>query len=123
MSKRSGCDLTLMIIPASEPFPEELWNRNVCAIVWNYRDARYAQVMVAADPDIDKMEDAKQWCRSYWEALYPYSAGGAYTNFMMEEGDDRVKKAYGENYERLAKVKAKYDPDNFFRVNQNIKPE
>lgn len=214
---------TLMIIPSSDPFPEELWNRNVCAIVWNYtgekekaeeaftpirefaeplldlagpipfvnmqsmfdaiyphglnwywkadyvnelseeaiqenikfgtsiptplsqthiypidgaagripkdatawnyRDARFAQVMVAVDPDINKMNDAKEWCRSYWEALHPYSAGGAYSNFMMEEGENRVKKAYGNNYNRLVQVKSKYDPDNFFKVNQNIQPE
>ena len=43
-------------------------------------------------------------------------------NMMMEEGQDRVEASYGDNYERLAQIKAKYDPDNFFRVNQNIKP-
>ena len=54
--------------------------------------------------------------------LHPYSAGGAYVNFMMDEGEDRVKASYRENYERLAAIKAKYDPTNFFRVNQNIRP-
>lgn len=213
---------TLMIIPAAEPFPKELWNKNVCAIVWNYtgeiekapeifkpvrefatpvldfaapipykdlqsmfdavyphglhwywkadylielsdeaiednikygtaiptplsqthiypinglagsipkdatawnyRNAKYAQVIVAVDTDQDKMEEAIGWCKSYWEAVHPHSAGGAYSNFMMEEGQERVKAAYGDNYEQLAEVKSKYDPDNFFRVNQNIKP-
>ena len=57
--------------------------------------------------------------------LFPrrrHSAGGAYVNFMMEEGDDRIRATYRENYDRLAVIKAKYDPSNFFRVNQNIKP-
>ena len=62
------------------------------------------------------------WASDYWNALHPYSAGGAYINFMMEEGEDRVKASYRENYERLASIKKKYDPTNLFRVNQNIKP-
>ncbi len=56
------------------------------------------------------------------DTLHPYSAGGAYVNMMMDEGQERVQASYQENYERLAKVKAQYDPDNFFHVNQNIKP-
>ncbi|MFN2617496.1 MAG: BBE domain-containing protein, partial [Thermoleophilaceae bacterium] len=58
----------------------------------------------------------------YWEALHPYSAGGAYVNFMMEEGQDRIKATYQDNYDRLVQLKAKYDPNNLFRVNQNIPP-
>ena len=54
--------------------------------------------------------------------LSPYSAGGAYVNFMMDEGDDRIRATYGKNYDRLARIKKRYDPTNFFRVNQNIKP-
>ena len=62
------------------------------------------------------------WARRYWEAVHPYTLGGAYVNFMMEEGEDRIRATYGENYDRLAAVKRRYDPDNFFRVNQNIRP-
>ena len=63
------------------------------------------------------------WCREYYEALHPFSAGGAYINFMMDgEGEDRIRGTYGDNYERLARIKAKYDAQNFFRVNQNIPP-
>jgi FAD/FMN-containing dehydrogenase len=58
----------------------------------------------------------------YHEALHPYSAGGAYVNMMMDEGQERVRAAYGDNYDRLAGIKATYDPDNLFRVNQNIQP-
>ena len=89
---------------------------------WNYRDANWAQVMVGVDPDPANKEMISKWAKDYFEALHPYSAGGAYVNFMMDEGEDRVKATYGGNYARLAKIKAKYDPTNLFRMNQNIKP-
>jgi FAD/FMN-containing dehydrogenase len=89
---------------------------------WNYRDATWAQVMVGVDPDPANKEKISSWAKSYFDALHPYSAGGAYVNFMMDEGEDRVKATYGGNYKRLAEIKANYDPQNLFRVNQNIKP-
>jgi FAD/FMN-containing dehydrogenase len=90
---------------------------------WNYRDATWAQVMVGVDPDPANNEKTISWTKSYYDALHPYSAGGAYVNFLMgDEGEDRVKKTYGDNYERLVAIKNKYDPGNLFRVNQNIKP-
>jgi FAD/FMN-containing dehydrogenase len=64
-----------------------------------------------------------QWAREYWTALHPHSAGGGYVNMLMDEGDETVRAAYGANYPRLAKVKAQYDPDNLFHINQNIKPQ
>lgn len=90
---------------------------------FNYRDANWAQVIVGVDPDPANNEKLSTWAREYWEALHPFSAGGAYVNFMMEEGQERVKSSYGNNYARLAKIKTKYDPHNFFRVNQNIQPK
>ncbi|HWU38875.1 MAG TPA: FAD-binding oxidoreductase [Candidatus Acidoferrum sp.] len=92
------------------------------ATPWCYRDAVWAQVMVGVDPDPANKERISAWAKDYWTALHPYSAGGAYVNFMMEEGDDRIRATYGRNYARLAKVKKRYDPTNLFRVNQNIKP-
>jgi FAD/FMN-containing dehydrogenase len=90
---------------------------------WNYRDARWGQVMVGVDPDPTTKSTLRQWSVDYWDALHPYSAGGAYVNMMMDdEGQDRVRASYGGNYERLARVKAAYDPQNVFRVNQNIAP-
>lgn len=89
---------------------------------WSYRESTWAEVIVGVDPDPKNKNRIIEWARQYWEALHPYSAGGAYVNFMMEEGDDRIRATYRENYERLAEIKAKYDPTNFFRVNQNIKP-
>jgi Berberine and berberine like len=67
-------------------------------------------------------EKISTWAREYWSALHSYSAGAAYVNFMIEEGEDRIRAAYGKNYDRLAKIKKRYDPGNLFRVNQNIKP-
>jgi len=93
------------------------------ATAWAYRDAKWAQVMVGVDPDPAKADLIRNWAIDYWEAIHPYSMGGAYVNFMMEEGQDRVRDAYRGNYARLAKIKAKYDPDNVFHVNQNIRPK
>jgi FAD/FMN-containing dehydrogenase len=90
---------------------------------WSYRDANFAQVIVGVDPDPANKQPMMKWAQDYWDALHPYSAGGAYVNMMMEEGEERVKAAYRDNYARLAAIKAKYDPANLFRVNQNIKPK
>jgi FAD/FMN-containing dehydrogenase len=92
------------------------------ATPWSYRDATWASVIVGVDPDPANKEKISAWARDYWSALHPYSAGGAYVNFMMDEGEDRVRATYGKNYARLAKIKKRYDPTNLFRVNQNIKP-
>jgi hypothetical protein len=63
------------------------------------------------------------WTRELWEAVRTYSTGRVYVNFLGEEGQDRVRAAYGEaKYERLQALKRKYDPTNFFRLNQNIRP-
>jgi FAD/FMN-containing dehydrogenase len=90
---------------------------------WGYRDANFAQVIVGVDPDPANNARMIQWAKDYWLALHPYSAGGGYVNMIMDEGEEGVKGAYGGNYARLAQVKAKYDPHNFFHVNQNIKPK
>jgi len=90
---------------------------------WNYRDATWAEVIVGIDPDPANSGLITQWAKDYWNALHPYSAGGAYINFMMDEGEGEVKNSYADNYEKLVRAKTKYDPNNLFRVNQNIKPE
>ena len=89
---------------------------------FSYRDVVWSEVIVGVDPDPANCGKIIDWARAYYDALHPYGAGGAYMNFMMDEGEDRIKATYRGNYERLAAVKAKYDPDNFFHVNQNIKP-
>jgi FAD/FMN-containing dehydrogenase len=77
---------------------------------------------VGVDPDPANSEKVTNWCKDYWDALHPYSAGGAYLNFIMNEGQDRIKASYKDNYDRLTKIKKQYDPGNLFNVNQNIKP-
>lgn len=92
------------------------------ATAWNYRDANFSQVVVGVDGDPKNNEKISSWAKDYWVGLHPYSAGGGYLNMIMDEGEERVKAAYRGNYARLSQIKAKYDPQNLFRVNQNIKP-
>ena len=92
------------------------------ATPWAYRDAKYAGVIVGVDPDPAAADKITKWCKDYWEALHTHSSGGAYLNFIMNEGQDRIKASYKHNYDRLTKIKKKYDPNNFFSVNQNIVP-
>jgi hypothetical protein len=93
------------------------------ATPWAYRDAKYAGVIVGVDPDPANAGKITDWCKDYWNALHPFSSGGAYLNFIMNEGQDRIKASYKHNYDRLVTIKKKYDPENFFKVNQNIVPE
>jgi hypothetical protein len=89
---------------------------------FSFREANFAEVIVGVDPDPANNPRLIQWARDYWLALHPFSSGGGYLNMMMDEGEDNVKAAYRDNYARLAQVKRKYDPENLFRVNQNIRP-
>ena len=89
---------------------------------FSYRDALWAGVIVGVDPEPNNKEKITKWTKEYFDALHPHSSGGAYVNFMMEEGQERVKASFRDNYDRLATIKKKYDPTNFFRVNQNIRP-
>jgi hypothetical protein len=89
---------------------------------WNCRDATWSMVICGIDPNPANAPALKAWAKEYWDAIHPHNLKGAYLNFMMEEGEDRIRATYGDNYDRLAAIKKKYDPTNFFRVNQNIKP-
>jgi FAD/FMN-containing dehydrogenase len=90
---------------------------------FSYREAKWSMVIVGVDPDPANAEKITSWTKDYWSALHPYSLGGSYVNFMMEEGVDRIKATYRDNYDRLVAIKRKYDPHNFFHVNQNIRPD
>jgi len=93
------------------------------ATAWSARDAAFSMVIAAIDSEPHQAASLKRWGRDYWEAVHPFNLAGAYVNFMMDdEGEGRVEASYGENYHRLARAKAEYDPDNLFRVNQNIEP-
>ncbi len=93
------------------------------ATAWSQRDAGWSMVIAGIDPDPKGADALKHWGRAYWTAVHPFNLEGAYTNFLMDdEAEGRVQASFGANYPRLAAIKAKYDSDNFFRVNQNIVP-
>lgn len=93
------------------------------ATAWGARDATWSMVIAGISSDPSQAAALKAWGRAYWQAIHPYNLDGAYVNFMMDdEVEGRVQASYGENYPRLAAVKATYDPTNLFRVNQNIEP-
>ncbi len=92
------------------------------ATAFAYRDGGWAGVIVGVDPDPANAELVSGWAKEYWERLHPTSAGSAYLNFVADEGADRVRAAYRDNFERLTRVKRRYDPDNTFHLNQNIPP-
>ena len=89
---------------------------------WAHRDVTFSEVIIGVDPDPANAAAIRQWTVDYFDATHPYSAGAAYVNFMMDEGPDRVRATYGTNYPRLARIKAEYDPDNTFHINQNVRP-
>ena len=92
------------------------------ATAFPYRGGGWSGVIVGVDPDPANAQAISQWTRDYWSELHPTSVGGTYVNFLMDEGDERVRASYGGNYDRLAQVKHRYDPQNVFHVNQNIQP-
>jgi hypothetical protein len=108
----------------SHIYPVDGAARDVAAddTAYAHREALFSQVIIAVDPDPAGAGAIRDWAIGYSDALRPHSVGAAYVNFMMDEGQARVKATYGPNYERLTRVKAEYDPDNAFRVNQNIEP-
>ena len=92
------------------------------AAAYAHRDARF--VMNVHGRWDDAADDARcmAWARDFFKASAPFASGGVYVNFLTDDEGDRVKAAYGQNYERLAQVKRRYDPDNLFSTNQNIRP-
>jgi FAD/FMN-containing dehydrogenase len=88
------------------------------------RDAAHAMNINAAWPEGGPQHPDIGWCREYFAAMQPYATGGVYVNFLHnDEGEARIRASYGDRYERLARIKALYDPDNVFRSNQNIQPD
>ncbi len=105
-----------------------LWGGAVARVgaddtAFGQRDGRFLYNAISFWEDPAETERNVAWARSFHEALQPYATEGVYVNFLSEEGDQRIVEAYGtDKYERLARIKAQYDPDNLFRLNQNIVP-
>ena len=91
---------------------------------YTHRDASYSLIISAAWDNAHETDQHIEWARTFWKAAKPFSTGGAYINFMSaDDGQDRVIAAYGpDKYQRLVRLKNTYDPNNLFRLNQNIKP-
>jgi hypothetical protein len=87
-----------------------------------HRDAPYDFLILANWTDPAESERNIGWAREFHRAMRPHLSGGVYVNDLGDEGGERVRSAYGANYERLVALKTKYDPTNFFRMNQNITP-
>ena len=92
------------------------------ATAFGHRDANFSMVILAASDDPADDEANKKWVRDYSDAVAPHSEAGGYINFMDVDDSNRTRANYGENYDRLVAIKRKYDPDNLFRINQNIAP-
>ena len=92
------------------------------ATAFAYRDATFATVIAGMWPDPADNEANIKWVRDYYDATAPLSEEGGYVNFMSGDDQERIKANYKGNYDRLVDVKRKYDPDNLFHLNQNIKP-
>ncbi|HEY9205091.1 MAG TPA: BBE domain-containing protein, partial [Candidatus Methanoperedens sp.] len=91
---------------------------------YSHRDAPFVINITSMWQDTTRNEENIKWARDLWNAVQPFATGGVYVNFLMTEGADRIMAAYGkEKYERLVALKNKYDPTNFFSLNQNIKPK
>ena len=88
------------------------------------RDGHYDLLILSSWTDPAEAAQNIQWARGVWQAVQPYSSGGVYVNYLEggQEGAERIRAAYGPVYDRLTALKSKYDPSNFFRLNQNIKP-
>jgi hypothetical protein len=92
------------------------------ATAFSYRDATFASVIAGAWPDPADNEANIKWVRDYSDATAPHSEEGGYVGFLAGDDQHRIKANYRGNYDRLVEVKRKYDPDNLFHLNQNIKP-
>jgi hypothetical protein len=92
------------------------------ATAFGHRQLPYAPVIVSQWLDATDTEKNVRWTRDFWKALQPFSSGVYVNDLSYDDGQGRVRDAFGQNYKRLAALKKKYDPNNFFRLNPNIKP-
>jgi FAD/FMN-containing dehydrogenase len=115
-----GNDLSCMHL---YPIDGAVHRRQKDETAWRMRDATWSMVIAGVEAEPAKADEVKHWTRNYWSAVHPYDLAGAYPNFMMDdEGDDRVRATFGDNYPRLSAIKQQFDPHNLFHVNHNIRP-
>jgi hypothetical protein len=95
---------------------------DLAATAFPHRDEHYDFLILSQWVDRSDSEENIRWTRAFFEAMQPFFESGVYVNNLGEEGEDRIKEAYGAHYERLVALKDKYDPTNLFRLNQNIRP-
>src|SRR5262249_14866111 len=91
------------------------------ATAYSARDARFVVNVHGRWQSPQQDDECIRWSRAFFNAAAPYASGGAYTNFMTADEDERVATAYGANYARLLEIKQRYDPENIFHLNQNIR--
>jgi FAD/FMN-containing dehydrogenase len=92
------------------------------ATAFPHRQAGYSCLIISQWIDPDQTEACVSWARATFDALRPHMAERAYVNYFSDDDDDRIRQAYGPNYDRLVELKRRYDPENLFRLNQNISP-
>jgi FAD/FMN-containing dehydrogenase len=92
------------------------------ATAYRHRDAEFIMNVHGRWNDAGNDDECITWCRELFDAVTPFATGGVYVNFMTEEESERVQSAYGDSYGRLVQLKNAYDPDNLFRLNQNVSP-
>jgi len=92
------------------------------ATAMGWRGAKWGIHILGEWPDPTENEEQVAWVRNVDAAVQPWTQKGAYLNYLMDEGEQRVKESFGTHYKRMEELKNKYDPTNFFRLNQNIKP-
>ena len=92
------------------------------ATAFHHRTSAYSLLLLGGWQDASDNEANIAWVRELWDATRPLSSSAVYVNYLGTEGDSRIRDAYGQNHARLSEIKRKYDPGNFFRLNQNIEP-
>ena len=92
------------------------------SMAFPHRDSAYNFHVLAGWQEPDEDERLTQWTRGFHQAMAPYSTGGVYVNLLGEDESDRIRAAYGGNYQQLVELKRVWDPQNFFRMNNNIPP-
>ncbi|WP_458210609.1 FAD-binding oxidoreductase [Haladaptatus sp. NG-SE-30] len=95
---------------------------NSNSTAFTHRDAGYAFNIFSRWEDAAEDDQQIAWTQEFFSAMVPFLSDGVYVNFLSREGDERVRAAFGDNYDRLVEVKTRYDPENVFRLNQNIEP-